>query len=103
MPLGVYGVGTSTGMVTYNSLLQTAVPDRLRGRIFALYDVVWQSARLVSIAVGGVLADAIGIRAVYVLGGALLLAARALGLARLPPSRITESAAALGPAGEADG
>jgi len=101
--LGVYGVGTSTGVVTYNSLLQTAVPDRLRGRIFAFYDVVWQSARLVSIAVGGVLADAIGIRAVYVLGGALLLAAGALGLARLPPSRITESAAALGPAGEAGG
>ncbi|MDQ3643493.1 MAG: MFS transporter [Actinomycetota bacterium] len=81
--LGIYGVGTSTGMVTYNSLLQATVPDRLRGRIFAFYDVVWQGSRLVSIAAGGVLADAFGIRAVYVLGGLLLFAAGGLGLGRL--------------------
>ena len=79
----MYGVGTSTGMVTYNSLLQMTVPERLRGRIFAFYDVVWQGSRLVSIAAGGVLADAFGIRAVYVLGGLLLLAAGGLGLGRL--------------------
>lgn len=81
--LGAYGVGTSTGMVAYNSVLQTTVPDRMRGRVFAFYDVVWQGGRLVSIAVGGVVADALGVRAVYVLGGALLVAAGALGLARL--------------------
>ena len=81
--LGVYGVGTSTGMVTYNSLLQTTVPDRLRGRVFAFYDVVWQAARLISIAGGGVLADAVGIRAVYGFGAALLFTAGGLGLARL--------------------
>ena len=77
-----YGVGTSTGMVTWNTVLQSSVPDRLRGRVFAFYDVVWQSSRLVSIGVGGVLADVAGIRAVYVLGGALLLTAGWLGLAR---------------------
>lgn len=81
--LAVYGVGTSTGMVTYNSLLQRTVPDRLRGRIFAFYDVVWQASRLVSIGAGGVLADAFGIRAVFVAGGLLLLGAGGLGLARL--------------------
>lgn len=75
-----YGVGTSTGMVAWNTVLQASVPDRLRGRVFAFYDVVWQSARLVSIGVGGALADLVGIRAVYVLGGALLLAAGWLGL-----------------------
>ncbi|MDP9402196.1 MAG: MFS transporter [Actinomycetota bacterium] len=37
--LVVYGVATSTGTVTYNSVLQTVVPDRFRGRIFAFYDV----------------------------------------------------------------
>ena len=95
--LGIYGVGTSTGMVTYNSLLQTTVPDRLRGRIFAFYDVVWQGARLVSIAAGGVLADAFGIRAVYVLGGLLLFAAGGLGLARLHSSDLAVSADQLGP------
>jgi MFS family permease len=84
--LGAYGVGTSTGMVTYNSVLQTTVPERLRGRIFAFFDVVWQAARLLSIAIGGLLADAVGVRAVYLLGGLLLLAAGALGLTRLPAS-----------------
>lgn len=78
--LSLYGLGTSTGNVTYNSVLQTTVPDRLRGRVFAFYDVVWQSARLVSIGVGGVLADRLGVTVVYWAGGALLLAAGALGL-----------------------
>ena len=93
--LGVYGVGTSTGMVTYNSVLQATVPERLRGRIFAFYDVVWQGSRLLSIAAGGVLADAFGIRAVYVLGGLLLLAAGGLGLARLGRADLASTAHAL--------
>ncbi len=100
--LGAYGLGTSTGMVTYNSLLQTTVPEPVRGRIFAFYDVVWQAARLVSIGVGGVLADAVGIRAVYVLGGTLLVAAGVVGLARLPRPVITESADALSAVGRDD-
>lgn len=78
--LGLYGVATSTGNVTYNSVLQTTVPDRLRGRVFAFYDVVWQTARLASIGVGGAMADAYGIAAVYWAGGVLLLAAGALGI-----------------------
>ncbi|MGI8809158.1 MAG: MFS transporter [Acidimicrobiales bacterium] len=103
--LGVYGVGTSTGMVTYNSLLQTTVPDRMRGRIFAFYDVVWQGARLISIAVGGVLADAMGVRAVYVFGGLLLLGAGALGLTRLrgPDLAGAASSLAVGPGQDAPG
>lgn len=67
--LGAYGMPTSTGMIAYQSTLQTAVPARVRGRVFALYDELWNGARLVSLGVGGVLADAIGIRAVYVVGG----------------------------------
>ena len=81
--LALYGVGTSTGNVTYQSTLQAVVPDRLRGRVFAFYDVLWQSARLASIAGGGILADRIGIRAVYVLAGALLVGAGTLGLVRV--------------------
>ena len=79
--LAAYGVGTSTGNITYNSVLQATVPDRVRGRVFAVYDMVWQSSRLVSIGVGGVLADTVGVAAVYGFGGVLLLAAGALGLA----------------------
>lgn len=79
--LAVYGLGTSTGNITYNSVLQRTVPDRMRGRVFAFYDVVWQTARLASIGLGGIAADRLGITAVYWAGGVLLLAAGGLGFA----------------------
>lgn len=82
--LALYGVGTSTGNITYNSVLQATVPNRLRGRVFAFYDVVWQTARLASIGLGGILADRFGIAAVYWMGGALLVAAGTLGLTASP-------------------
>lgn len=61
--LVAYGVGSSTGAVTFNSLLQAETPDRLRGRVFAGFDMPWQTGRLLSMILGGLLADAIGIRA----------------------------------------
>ncbi|MDQ6839430.1 MAG: MFS transporter [Actinomycetota bacterium] len=81
--LAAYGVGTSTGNVTYHTILQSVVPDERRGRVFAFYDVVWQTGRLASIGVGGVLADALGIAAVYYLGGGLLLVAGIVGFTHL--------------------
>ena len=82
--LTLYGVGTSTGNVTYNSVLQVTVPNRLRGRVFAFYDVIWQTARLASIGIGGILADHYGIAVVYWIGGALLVAGGTLGLIASP-------------------
>lgn len=78
--LVVYGVATSTGAITFNSMLQAETADGVRGRVFASMDVLWQGGRLVSLGVGGVLADLYGIQVVYYLGGALLLAAAAAGL-----------------------
>lgn len=83
--LALYGVGTSTGMVTYNSLLQAEIPDQNRGRVFAGFDMIWQTGRLASLGLGGVAADAPGIQAVYILGGVLLLLAGSIGLAGLRP------------------
>jgi len=37
----VYGLSTSTGNVTFSSLVQSRVPDELRGRAFAGFDVLW--------------------------------------------------------------
>ena len=82
-----YGLSTSTGNVTFSSLLQSRVPDGLRGRAFAGFDVLWQTGRLLSLLGGGLLADAVGIRAVYLLGGLLLLAAAAVGASSARPSR----------------
>jgi MFS family permease len=38
--LVAYGVGTSTGAVTFNSMLQAEAPERVRGRILASMDVL---------------------------------------------------------------
>ncbi len=77
--LVAYGIGTSTGAVTFNSLLQAETPEQLRGRVFAGFDMLWQSGRLLSLLGGGVLADTLGIRAVYYLGAVLLLVAATVG------------------------
>lgn len=85
--LGVYGIGTSTGMVTYQSYLQAITPEDRRGRVFAGFDAIWQLGRLVSIGAGGALADVAGIAAVYLVGGLVLLAAGGLGLVGLRAQR----------------
>lgn len=85
--LVTYGVSTSTGMVAYQSTLQALVPAETRGRAFAFYDVLWNTARLLSLAAGGVLADVTDVRLVYVVSAGLLLLAAAIGLTtRLEPA-----------------
>lgn len=79
--LALYGLGTSTGNVSFSSLIQARVSSHLHGRVFSAFDVIWQSMRLVSLLLGGVLADVVGIRAVFYTGGGLLLAAAVVGAA----------------------
>jgi len=81
--LFVYGLNTSTGMVAFSSTLQGAIPDAVRGRVFTLLDVTWSTARLVSLAIGAVLVDVVGIQPVFWMGGTLLALAGLLGLASL--------------------
>ncbi|MDP9428423.1 MAG: MFS transporter [Actinomycetota bacterium] len=81
--LVAYGLATSTGAVTFNSLLQAETPERVRGRVFAGFDMLWQTGRLLSLLLGGLLADLLGIRAVYYLGAALMVAAAVAGWAGL--------------------
>ncbi len=83
--LACYGLGTSTGNVTFSSVIQSHTPAQLRGRVFSAFDIIWQSMRLASLLLGGVLADTLGITAVYYTGGALLLAAAAAGLLTARP------------------
>ena len=84
--LVAYGMSTSTGMVAYQSTLQTLVPAEVRGRAFAFYDVLWNGARLLSLAVGGILAEVVDVRLVYVTSAALLFAAAAVGLSTTLPT-----------------
>lgn len=87
-----YGIGTSTGNVTFSTIIQSHVPDRLRGRVFSAFDLIWQSMRLASLLLGGLLADFAGIRAVYYTGGALLVAAALAGLTFAGPGKLARSA-----------
>ena len=85
--LALYGLGTSTGNVTFSSVIQSHVPPQLRGRVFSAFDLIWQAMRLVSLLVGGVLADILGIHAVFYTGGVLLLAAALVGATASGSSR----------------
>jgi predicted MFS family arabinose efflux permease len=80
--LFVYGLNTSTGMVVFNSTVQGAVPDAARGRVFTLQDVTWSAMRLLSLALGGLIVDAIGIEPLFWVGGALLAQVTSTALAR---------------------
>ncbi|GAA3164601.1 hypothetical protein GCM10010531_16140 [Blastococcus jejuensis] len=79
--LVAYGLGTSTGNVTLSTLIQSHVPEALRGRVFSAFDLIWQAMRLASLLFGGLLADTLGIRAVFYAGGVLMLAAAFTGVA----------------------
>ncbi len=81
-----YGIGTATGAVTYSTVLQRRVPDRVRGRVFATLDVVWAAGEIASIGVAGALVDRVGIAAIFIGGGTLLTFAGAFGLLRVAPA-----------------
>jgi MFS family permease len=89
--LFIYGLNTSTGMVASNTIVQTVIPDRVRGRVFTLLDVTWAAMRLLSLGLGGLLADRLGISAVYFIGGSLLALAGLLGLVLLGSIRLKPS------------
>jgi len=78
--LFIYGLNTSTGMVVFNSTVQGAVPDSVRGRVFTLLDVTWSAMRLVSLALGGLVVDTVGIQPLFWGGGTLLGMTGVLGL-----------------------
>lgn len=53
----LYGINTSTGGVTYTTLLQRRVPAEYRGRVFSAFNMVWQAGRLASLALAGLVAS----------------------------------------------
>jgi MFS family permease len=61
--------------VSVQTIVQTAVPDEVRGRTSAANGVLLSSASVLSMAVAGVLADAIGVRTVFIVGGGFTILA----------------------------
>jgi sugar phosphate permease len=81
--LFIYGISTSTGMITYNSFMQANIPDRVRGRTYTLFDLSWSVMEIASLGLAGWLNDNLGVQVVYYLGGSLLIIAGQLGLGLL--------------------
>lgn len=86
--LFVYGLNTSTGMVVFSSTIQGAIPDAMRGRVFTLLDVSWSAMRLLSLGVGALVVDRLGVEPLFWMGGALLALAGMLGLGLLGGMRL---------------
>ncbi|WP_406689388.1 hypothetical protein [Saccharopolyspora sp. ID03-671] len=88
----LYGLGTSTGTNTFTSLVQAHTDEAVRGRVSSGLDALWQTGRLGSLVLGGLLAYRLGVTAVYLLGAALLLTAAAAGftLTNAHPHRCDE-------------
>lgn len=82
--LVLYGINTSTGGIAYTTLLQRRIPAGYHGRVFSAFNMVWQTGRIASLTVAGLLVDVFSVQAVYIGGGALLIAAGLLGLTALP-------------------
>ncbi|MCC7368773.1 MAG: MFS transporter [Chloroflexi bacterium] len=87
----VYGLKTSAGIVVFNSVVQEAVPDSVRGRVFTLLDVTWHATRLLSLALGGLLVDRVGIQPLYWSGGLGLLTSGVLGVLLLGRELLTST------------
>ncbi len=91
--LFIYGLNTSTGIVVFNSVVQTLIPDKVRRRIFTLLDITWNGMRLLSLALGGLIVDWVGIQPLFWAGGTLLALAGLLGLVLLGRAHLRSDAA----------
>lgn len=80
IPAGMGWLGTFSSL---QALLQLAAPDRLRARLFALYNVAHLAAWALGATAGGAIAERIGIRTAL-LTGASMCALGAFATMRLP-------------------
>jgi MFS family permease len=80
-PLAVLAVMFAVGwfvlpvQATTMTIVQTATTDGTRGRVAGALNAALQAATIGSMAAAGILADVIGIRSVFVLGGAVAVSA----------------------------
>jgi MFS family permease len=78
--LGISGITGAVFGVVGVSLRQAIVPDRLMGRVVSTFRVLGYGAVPVGAILGGAVAQALGLRAPFLLGGAVLVVAALVGL-----------------------
>jgi MFS family permease len=74
-------------MAASNTLIQSMVPDRLRGRVMAVYSMMFMGMAPLGALMAGALAGPIGAPATVALGGAVCVAGGVVFAARLPSLR----------------
>jgi MFS transporter, DHA3 family, macrolide efflux protein len=83
------GVAIGALNVCESTVIQENAPDAMRGRVFAVYESVSQGGRAIAVALSGVLADLVGVAALFVAVGILVLICGAA-LALSPTIRATK-------------
>jgi MFS family permease len=92
--LFIYGLNTSSGMVIYQTWIQRRIPDEMRGRVFTWLDVVGNVMKVISLGIGGYLAERFGVEVVYYIGGTLLAITGLTGIIALRDEWLEEPAPA---------
>ena len=69
----IVGISQTILSISIDTLLQKHVPNEVMGRTFASMDILTQVCQLISMGVGGILSDIIGVRMVYILGSLIIL------------------------------
>ncbi len=67
----ISGFTFSTGNAPMMAILQTIIPNELQGRAFSLLNVVFGLAGPLGLVIAGPLAEIVGVRGVFILGGTL--------------------------------
>lgn len=67
----ISGFSFSTGNAPMMAILQTIVPNELQGRAFSLLNMVFGLAGPIGLALAGPVAEAFGVRTLFILGGSL--------------------------------
>lgn len=71
--LALSGVGFVAQNTTINTLIQSAVPDELRGRVMAVYILMFFGSTPFAALMAGTLGQAVGVRAAIAIGSAITL------------------------------
>jgi MFS family permease len=81
------GFAMMTQMAASNTLIQSMVPDTLRGRVMAMYSMMFMGMAPIGALLAGVLAERVGAATTVALGGTFCIAGGLLLLGFLPGLR----------------